>query len=62
MRRKEIRDEAASALPDEREEEIREKQRRLDFGVGTTAQITPTRERNVEEAEQLDRENISRAI
>jgi len=57
MRRKEMREEAALALPDEREEEIRERQERIDFGAGTTAQITPSRERYVEEAERLDGEN-----
>jgi hypothetical protein len=57
MRRKEMREEAALTLPDEREEEIRERQERIDYGAGTTAQITPSGERRVEEAERLDRES-----
>jgi hypothetical protein len=57
MRRNEMREEAAQTLPNEREEEIREKQERIDFGAGTTAQITPSLERQVEEAERLDRES-----
>lgn len=55
MRRKEMRAEAQNALPDEREEEIREKQQRIDFGAGTSAQMSPSEEREVEAAEQLDR-------
>jgi hypothetical protein len=35
-----LREEAALTLPDEREEEIRERQERIDYGAGTTAQIT----------------------
>jgi len=58
-RRKEMHEEAARALPDEREEEIREEQKRLDYGVGTTAQMTPEGEREVEEAERLDENAIS---
>jgi len=56
VRRKEMREEAARTLPDEREEEIREKQERLDYGAGTTAQVTPSLERQIENAERLDRE------
>jgi hypothetical protein len=56
MRRQEMREEAARALPDEREEEIREEQERIDFGAGTTAKVTPSRERAIEEAEKKDRE------
>jgi hypothetical protein len=55
MRRKEMREEARNALPDEREEEIRERQQRIDFGAGTSAQMTQSQERVVEEAEILDR-------
>ncbi|KAG8815111.1 hypothetical protein FRC17_000864 [Serendipita sp. 399] len=54
-RQREIREEQARRLPDEREEEIREDQRRVDFGAGTTAQFTPGEERRVEAAERLDR-------
>jgi len=54
MRRKEMRAEAQSALSDEREEEIRERQQRIDFGAGTSAQLTQNQERVIEEAERLD--------
>ncbi|KAG8751570.1 hypothetical protein FRC14_007767 [Serendipita sp. 396] len=54
-RQREIREEQAKTLPDEREEEIREEQRRIDFGAGTTAQLSPSEERRVEEAERQDR-------
>lgn len=54
-RRKEIREEQARALPNEHDEQIREEQERRDFGAGTTAQLSPEAEREVEEAERLDR-------
>lgn len=58
MRRKEIREEAQLRLPNERDEEIREEQERIDFGAGTTAQFSPSREREVEAAEKQDREGV----
>jgi hypothetical protein len=55
MRRKEIREERARTLPNEHDEEIREQQERIDYGAGTIAQLSPDVEREVEEAERLDR-------
>lgn len=51
MRRKEMQDEAKEAPLDGREKKIREKQKRLDLEVGTSAQITPSQERSIEDAE-----------
>ncbi|KIM31251.1 hypothetical protein M408DRAFT_327517 [Serendipita vermifera MAFF 305830] len=62
MRRKEMREEATRTLPNEHDEEIREDQERLDFGVGTTAHMTPSLERRVEQAEKLDRNDASRDV
>jgi hypothetical protein len=58
MRRKEMREEAQNRLDNEGDEEIREQQERIDFGAGTTAQLTSSREREVEKAEKEDREGV----
>ena len=62
MRRKEMRDEAALTLPDEKQEEARENEERLHFGAGTTAQPTPSLERQIESAERLDRGEAGRVV
>ena len=55
MRKKEIQAEKSAQLENEHDEEIRERQQRADFGAGTTAQLTPELERQVENAEKADR-------